>query len=86
MGSLSPDAHAGLDREVRAILDGLYANTLELLRLNREPLAALAVALLERETIDGAEAIEILEEAGLARPAPLLPAGIGAGEPFAGTV
>jgi len=75
-GSLSPDAHAQMDREVRAILETMYRNTVELLRLNREPLAALAVALLERETIDGAEAIEIMEEAGLTRPAHVLPAGI----------
>jgi hypothetical protein len=36
---------------------------------NREPLAALAVALLERETIDGPEAVRIMEEAGITRPA-----------------
>jgi len=75
-GSLSGEAHAAMDREVRLILERMYKNTLELLRLNREPLAALAVALLERETIDGAEAVEIMEEAGLTRPAALLPAGI----------
>ncbi|HEU4558346.1 MAG TPA: AAA family ATPase [Longimicrobium sp.] len=75
-GGLSGEAHAAMDREVRAMLERLYRNTLELLRLNREPLAALAVALLERETIDGVEAIEIMEEAGLTRPAALLPAGI----------
>jgi len=77
-GSLSPDAHAAMDREVRAILESLYRNTVELLRMNREPLAALAVALLERETIDGAEAVEIMEEAGLTRPAAVLPAGVAA--------
>ncbi|HEX9939207.1 MAG TPA: AAA family ATPase [Longimicrobium sp.] len=75
-GSLSGEAHAGMDREVRTMLEQLYRNTLELLRLNREPLAALAVALLERETIDGVEAVEIMEEAGLTRPAALLPAGV----------
>ena len=36
---------------------------------NREPLTALAVALLERETIEGDEAVEIMEEAGVSRPA-----------------
>ncbi|HET7234089.1 MAG TPA: AAA family ATPase [Longimicrobium sp.] len=75
-GSLSGEAHAAMDREVRTILETMYHNTVELLRLNREPLAALAVALLERETIDGVEAIEIMEEAGLTRPAAFLPAGI----------
>jgi cell division protease FtsH len=74
-GSLSGEAHAAMDREVRAILDRLYQQTLDLLAANREPLAALAVALLERETIDGPEAIEILEDAGLTRPAELLPHG-----------
>jgi ATP-dependent Zn protease len=75
-GSLSPDAHAAMDREVRAMLERLYHQTVELLRVNREPLAALAVALLERETIDGVEAVEIMEEAGLSRPAGLLPVGV----------
>lgn len=75
-GSLSGEAHAAMDREVRALLDRLYRQTLELLEVNREPLAALAVALLERETIDGVEAIEIMEEAGLTRPAALLPHGV----------
>jgi len=78
-GSLSGEAHAAMDREVRAILDRLYQQTVDLLAANREPLAALAVALLERETIDGAEAVEILEDAGLSRPAELLPHGILAG-------
>jgi len=76
MGSLSSEAHARMDREVRAILEGLYGKTVELLRANREPMAALAVALLERETIDGVEAIEIMEEAGLSRVEGLLPMGV----------
>ena len=66
-GSLSPEAHARMDREVRDILARMYQRTVELLRANREPLAALAVALLDRETVDGEEAVEILEEAGLVR-------------------
>ena len=66
-GSLSPEAHAQMDREVRAILARLYQRTIALLSANREPLAALVVALLDRETLDGAEAVEIMEEAGLAR-------------------
>ncbi|HEX5727504.1 MAG TPA: AAA family ATPase [Longimicrobiaceae bacterium] len=70
-GSLSPEAHAQMDREVRALLDRLYRRTAEVVRGNREALAALAVALLERETVEGAEAIAIMEEAGLARPAAL---------------
>ncbi|HEU0053046.1 MAG TPA: AAA family ATPase [Longimicrobium sp.] len=84
-GSLSPHAHARMDREVRAILEDLYARTVELIRRNREPLAALAVALLERETIDGPEAVEIMEEAGLTRPAGVLPAGVGEESTLAAT-
>jgi len=75
-GSVSPEMHAAMDREVRAILERLYRQTVELLAANRESLAALAVALLERETIDGPEAVEIMEEAGLSRPAALLPIGV----------
>ena len=75
-GSLSPEAHARMDAEVRAILERLYAQTVALLAANREPLAALAVALLERETIDGPEAVEIMEEAGLTRLPEHLPVGV----------
>jgi cell division protease FtsH len=69
MGSLSPEAHARMDREVQAILERLYGRTREVLEVNRESLAALAVALLDRETIEGDEAVEIMDEAGLTRPA-----------------
>ena len=69
MGSLSPEAHARMDREVQTILERLYARTREVVAANREPLTALAVALLERETIEGDEAVEIMEEAGVSRPA-----------------
>ena len=61
---------------MREILERLYRRTVELLAANREPLAALAVALLERETIDGPEAVEIMEEAGLSRVSGLLPEGV----------
>jgi cell division protease FtsH len=67
-GSLSAEAHARMDREVRAMLERAYDRTREVILDNRESLAALAVALLERETIDGAEAVRIMEEAGLTRP------------------
>jgi cell division protease FtsH len=68
-GSLSPEAHARMDREVKAMLERLYDRTREVIQANREPLAALAVALLERETIEGDEAVEIMGEAGTTRPA-----------------
>jgi cell division protease FtsH len=65
-GSLSPEAHARMDREVHGLLERSYAQTRELLAANREAMAALAVALLERETIEGEECVAIMEEAGLA--------------------
>jgi cell division protease FtsH len=68
MGSLSPEAHARMDREVSSLLERAYALTREVVASNREALAALAVALLERETIEGEECVEIMEEAGLTRP------------------
>jgi cell division protease FtsH len=68
VGSLSPEAHARMDREVQGILERLYARTREVVSRNREALAALAVALLERETIEGDEAVEIMDEAGMVRP------------------
>ncbi|MDP9348539.1 MAG: AAA family ATPase [Gemmatimonadota bacterium] len=64
-GSLSGEAHARMDREVGEILDALYREALEVLRANRVALDALAQALLERETLDGAEALRLLEEHGL---------------------
>jgi cell division protease FtsH len=66
-GSLSGEAHARMDREVREILDTLYREAVEILRANRPALDALAKALLERETLDGAEALRLLEENGLTR-------------------
>jgi cell division protease FtsH len=67
-GSLSPEAHARMDREVAALLDRLFVRTRELLEDNREALAALAVALIERETLEGSEALQVMDEAGLVRP------------------
>ncbi len=67
-GSLSPEAHARMDHEVRRLLDRLYRRTREMLATHREALAALAVALLELETLDGPDAIRLMEEAGLVRP------------------
>jgi cell division protease FtsH len=69
MGSLSPEAHARMDREVQGILARLYGRTREVIAGNREALAALAVALLERETVEGGEAVEIMDGAGMTRPA-----------------
>jgi cell division protease FtsH len=69
-GALSPEAHARMDREVSAILERLYEVARETLRINRSALDALAVALMEHETLDGPEAIRLMEENGLVRTLP----------------
>jgi cell division protease FtsH len=64
-GALSGDAQARMDAQVNAILQRLYADTREILTKHRPALEALAQALLQRETIDGAEAMEILKQNGV---------------------
>ncbi|MEX1181612.1 MAG: AAA family ATPase [Gemmatimonadota bacterium] len=64
-GPLSADTQARMDGEVQALLARLHQRTREILLENRDGLEALAVALLERETLDGAEAIEVLERHGV---------------------
>ena len=66
-GSLSGEAQARMDREVKSLLEARYRDALEVLRANRPALEALANALLERETLDGPEAVRVMEEAGLTR-------------------
>jgi cell division protease FtsH len=66
-GSVSPEVHAAMDREVIAMLDRLYAEACRVLRQHRQALDALAAALLERETLDGAEAVALLEANGVGR-------------------
>ena len=67
-GPVSGDTHGRMDADVRAILEAAYATVLECVRTNRPALEALAEALLERETLTGAEAIEIMRGAGLTTP------------------
>jgi cell division protease FtsH len=66
-GPGGPSAHTQelLDREVRRIVDECYAEALEKLTLNRDKLEALTEALLERETLDEADAYAA---AGVSRP------------------
>jgi ATP-dependent Zn protease len=66
-GALSADTQARMDAEVQALLQRLYAQTREILTTHRTALDALAQALLDRETLDGAEALEVLERHGVAR-------------------
>jgi cell division protease FtsH len=67
-GPVSGDTHGRMDADVRAILESAYATVLDCVRTNRPALEALAEALLERETLTGAEAIEIMRRAGLTTP------------------
>jgi cell division protease FtsH len=67
-GSLSGETQAKMDREVIALVDRLYAKAKELLVQHRPALDALATALLEHETLDGPDAIRVLEAAGMERP------------------
>ncbi|MEX2282171.1 MAG: AAA family ATPase [Gemmatimonadota bacterium] len=62
---LSGDAQSRMDAEVQALLERLYVRTRDILAAHREALDALAAALLDRETIDGEEAMKILAEHGV---------------------
>jgi cell division protease FtsH len=68
-GPLSADTQARMDAEVQSLLQRLYQHTRDVLTQHRAALDALAQALLDRETIDGAEALDILEQHGVQRPA-----------------
>jgi cell division protease FtsH len=62
---LSADAQARMDDEVRVLLDRLYQRTLAVLTQHRAALDALATALIERETLDGAEALALFHAHGV---------------------
>ncbi len=64
-GPVSAELHSRMDADVRNILDGAYADVMALFQVQRPSLEALADALLERETLTGAEAVSILRAAGL---------------------
>ncbi|CAN5664872.1 ATP-dependent zinc metalloprotease FtsH [soil metagenome] len=66
-GPLSADTQAHMDAEVQALLQRLYGRTREVLLQHRDALDALAAALIERETLDGVEAMAILEQHGVVR-------------------
>jgi cell division protease FtsH len=66
---LSGEAQARMDAEVRTILDRLYARTRAILLEHRAALDALAELLLERETVDGSDAMEVLAAHGVSLPA-----------------
>ena len=60
---LSGEAQARMDQQVNALLTRLYGETRDILTRHRAALEALAQALLERETIEGEEAVRILQTA-----------------------
>jgi len=66
-GALSADTQARMDAEVQALLQRLYAQTREILTTHRAALDALAQALLDRETLDGADALAVLGQHGVIR-------------------
>jgi cell division protease FtsH len=66
-GALSADTQARMDGEVQALLQRLHAETREILLRHRSALDALAEALLARETLDGVEAVALLERHGVVR-------------------
>ncbi|MGQ0648246.1 MAG: ATP-dependent metallopeptidase FtsH/Yme1/Tma family protein [Gemmatimonadaceae bacterium] len=65
-GPLSDETQNRMDADVRAILEAGYADVMQVFREQRSSLEALADALLERETLTGAEALVVLRGAGLA--------------------
>ncbi|HEX6644453.1 MAG TPA: AAA family ATPase, partial [Gemmatimonadales bacterium] len=64
-GQASAETHALMDREVRGIIERLYARAVEIVRTHRTALEALGNALLERETLDGPDALAIMVAHGL---------------------
>ncbi|HET9986504.1 MAG TPA: AAA family ATPase [Longimicrobiales bacterium] len=68
---LSAQAQAAMDAEVRDLLSTLYGRSKAILEQHRAALEALAQALLERETVDGAEALAIFRAHGVTLPGAL---------------
>jgi ATP-dependent Zn protease len=64
-GAVSAELHAAMDRDVRAIVEELYARVREGLQHHRAALDALAEALLEHETIEGADVLTIFDAHGV---------------------
>jgi cell division protease FtsH len=64
-GAVSAELHAAMDRDVRLIVELLYTRVREAIEMHRGALEALAEALLERETLEGTEALTILRTHGV---------------------
>jgi cell division protease FtsH len=65
-GAVSAELHAAMDRDVRLIVELLYTRVREAIERHRTALEALAEALLDRETLEGNEALAILQSHGVA--------------------
>ena len=59
-----------IDREVRKLCDDAYNRAKEILTANRDKLEAIAKALLEYETLDGAQIREIISTGSMRNPPP----------------
>ncbi|MCS7048352.1 MAG: ATP-dependent zinc metalloprotease FtsH [Verrucomicrobiae bacterium] len=59
-----------IDEEVRRIIEMCYNRAREIILQNKDKLIALAEALLEHETLDGAQIMEIIETGKLSSPPP----------------
>ncbi len=59
-----------IDREVRKLVDDAYGRATEILVANRDKLEVIAKALLEFETLDGAQIREVIEHGRLINPPP----------------
>jgi cell division protease FtsH len=64
-GAVSAELHAAMDRDVRAIVEQLYERVKGAIEQHRSALEALAEALLEKETLEGTEALAILQSCGV---------------------
>jgi cell division protease FtsH len=62
---VSAELHAAMDRDVRAIVEQLYQRVKGAIERHREALEALAEALLAKETLEGPEALAILQSGGV---------------------
>lgn len=61
----SEEVASAIDREVRSYIEDAYSRTEELLTTNIDKLHLIAEALLDRETLEGAELDELLEKGSL---------------------
>ncbi len=62
-----------IDREVRRLVDEAYARAKDLIMANRDKVELIAKALLEFETLDGAQVKEIIETGEMKTPPPTVP-------------